>query len=260
MAGRCAAELSSPEFGSDSTQCAARKRRVLFRALASHALFFGSFFHPLISKKSISYTVYIMHNILYSFHICVNTCIHSLHLDWISILWILWYLLIFEYLWSNLEQNLGFAGFSLTARGASPPWPTQPWISAKLWSHFLKFRVSSFGLNFVMLCVYSPFQSRQDITRCKLAQQHASTGCLLNPCWTLVRCHIWLFIGYVTRPRSNWMESLSLPKAFLCFESVFSACQAFATPEALPECAAFRTRHRADVAFIVTMAGRIIQM
>ena len=56
------------------------------------------------------------------------------------------------------------------------------------------------------------------------------------------------------------MESLSLPKAFLCFESVFSACQAFATPEALPECAAFRTRHRADVAFIVTMAGRIIQM
>ena len=61
MAGRCAAELSSPEFGSDSTQCAARKRRVLFRALASHALFIGSFFHPLISKKSISYTVYIMH-------------------------------------------------------------------------------------------------------------------------------------------------------------------------------------------------------
>ena len=30
--------------------------------------------------------------------------------------------------------------------------------------------------------------------------------------------------------------------------------------EALPECLAFRTRHRADVAFIVTMAGRIIQM
>ena len=30
--------------------------------------------------------------------------------------------------------------------------------------------------------------------------------------------------------------------------------------QALPECAAFRTRHRADVAFIVTMAGRIIQM
>jgi len=30
--------------------------------------------------------------------------------------------------------------------------------------------------------------------------------------------------------------------------------------QALPECLAFRTRHRADVAFIVTMAGRIIQM
>lgn len=40
MAGRCAAELSSPEFGSDSTQCAARKRGVLF---ASHAFFLDRF-------------------------------------------------------------------------------------------------------------------------------------------------------------------------------------------------------------------------
>ena len=67
MAGRCPAELSSPEFGSDSTQCAARKRGVLFRALASHALFFGSFFHPLISKNSISYTVCITYSMY--FHI-----------------------------------------------------------------------------------------------------------------------------------------------------------------------------------------------
>ena len=38
---------------------------------------------------------------------------------------------------------MAFAGFSLTASRASPPWSTQPWISAKLWSHFSKFRVSS---------------------------------------------------------------------------------------------------------------------
>lgn len=181
--------------------------------------------------------VYSMHHIyIYIEYIYLYTGIHSLHIDRILIFW---YLLVCEYLWSNLERNLGFAGFSLTASGASPLWPTQPWISAKLWSHFLKFRVSSFGLNFVMLCVwvYSPiypiwhwylrlaFQSRQDITRCKLAQQHASTGCLLNPCWTLVRCHIWLFIVWVTGPRSNWMESLSLPKAFLVLNPCFLQLQ-----------------------------------
>ena len=67
MAGRCAAELSSPEFGSDSTQCAARKRRVLFRALASHALFFWIVFSSFDKQKiDIVHSIHHAH-ILYSF-------------------------------------------------------------------------------------------------------------------------------------------------------------------------------------------------
>lgn len=55
--------------------------------------------------------------------------------------------------------------------------------------------------------------------------------------------------------------------SFLCFSDAWVPdlcgvwCVIAERPhQELPECLAFRTRHRADVAFIVTMAGRIIQM
>ena len=75
----------------------------------------------------------------------------------------------------------------------------------------------------------------------------------------LTPTEIWMLLHIRYKPRYHQESLITLIQmrhgCSLSHDTWICRCS-----QALPECLPFRNRHRADVAFIVTMAGRIIQM